>query len=243
MWIFTAVWLFFTLAEIITLSAIQGIVGRWHFKLDHAVRDMNPKKDVSDHAADHVWQVPREVFRARRVLNRLWPVELVLVVLFLLCFSPGFMTGWGGVLLGGLSLLHIVQWSWIRAVAGPIGDKLPVPAPTNPNGLALNLTPVMVILSTVTDSLNLLIRLYALITVDFHPVAPTIIIRIGTPVSAFFHIVAAVIIAGFVVIDILEITTLSRLTKGLEDHGNAFRPVAQRVQRHLGGDNEDTKEL
>lgn len=176
------------------------------------------KEPLSAFAAKRFWAMPRRVNRARRFLGFLWPVDLVLMILFLFFFAPGIVNNSWMTVLSFFTLPHLFQWAWIRAVTGPVAGELPEPGITRPDSLMLSLTRVLVALSLVSDFGSAVVRTYGIFIAPVIPDAPGFIVFVGAPVSMVFAVLSTSVIYLFLLIGLLEQWQLQRLVKGLRKH-------------------------
>lgn len=187
------------------------------------------KQPMSDHAAKRFWALPRRVGRARRFLGTLWVVDLVLAILFLFLFTPGFVDNTFTTLISVLTLTHLFQWAWIRAVTGPGEGDMPEPGVTRADNFMLSLTRVLVTLSLVFDFLSAIFRTYGIFISPNFAGAPQFILIVGDPVSTFFSVARACVMYLFVLIGLLEFWQLQNLVTALQEH--QVSPKGQKVRR------------
>lgn len=184
---------------------------------------------LSNYEETRFWNMPLEVYNARKVLSYLWPIDLVLFLFFLLVFSPGFISNTWMTVLSILSMQHLIQWSWIRAVIGPLSGKSPEPGSTNPDDMMLSLTRVLVSQSILFDSISSIVRTYGIFVSPIISDAPFSIELGGAPISMFFSILSTSIVYAFVLNGILQYWYLQKLVTGL--HLHITRGTAGEVQK------------
>jgi hypothetical protein len=223
-------WLFLTLVEIIILAILEFQTVKWRNKLLLCIKDRCYQKQgagqkfkklqepLSNFGAKRFWAMPRQVDRTRRFLSFLWPVELVLMIIFLFFFTPGVVNKRILSIMALFTLPHLFQWAWIRAITGPAAGELPEPGVTNPNSIALMFTRIMVMFSLALDILHAFVRTYGLFVAPIIPNAPDAIVFVGTPIAMVFATLSSIVVYGFVLIGILEGYQLQKLVEGLEAH-------------------------
>ena len=184
------------------------------------------KRPMSNYAAKRFWALPRVVNRARRFLSFLWPIDLVLMILYLFFFTAGVVNNTLMSILSMFMIPHLFQWAWIRAVTGPVAGELPEPAVTQPDSFMLSLTRVLVLITLFTDLISAMIRTYVLFVVPIIPDAPSFIVFVGEPISMVFAVLSTSVTYAFVLIGILENWQLQKLVKGLHGHQSSKKGIA-----------------
>jgi hypothetical protein len=242
------IWIFLTAVEVIVLAILISQSSKARRDLRKAIREEKAREGgklavtelsalLEAEAEKVFWSVPVEVYRARKRLQFLWAAELVTTILFLFVFSPGFVNNTLMTVLAFLTLPHLFQWSWVRAVAGP--SPLPAPpnpAVTDPASWMLCLTRALNRVTLILDIVSMIIRTIMLFLAPSAFDGPRLIVFVGAPVTAVFSFISLIIVFAFAGIDALQSKYLGALVKGLHAHrcteqGRIVAAAAQRYKR------------
>lgn len=220
-----SVWVALDVYLIVTTTVFSAWLVRWRSRLDIAIK----KHFGSEFLANQFYKLPKTMFRARRVLDAMWQVDLFVTILLFVVFVLGLDPTETFSALIVLQAPHLFLWYWYRGVVGGPTDDLPMNAITSTVFLGIVFAFVTVDIGLVAIAASW--RTYELVSGSHS----TLLLVTGSVSTAISWLL--------LIVDIVVLGALSAYRSGVDqyhdDRQELTRPLQSAWEKHKDQDDDD----